>query len=317
MCTLKAMDNVCKTQAEVQNFSDCFDFRMDTRFKNMTFLIKGKDELSTKIAQEIREKHSFYNTYNLDMDLCSKPTPEQVQNFIDQISALDLPGSGMLIADKLYYSRLIEERPNFIKKLALVRPDYDTDYIQLMVDFAIGRHYASRVRVLKEKNASKEGISSYYKNIMPFDVLLIPTVEDLQILVNGAYIYQEIKLRHDISPKVYIQCSENEQSEKRNIIRLLSALCVDDISFFAQLGVMDIAEAVSNKRVLVITSQSRYTQIRQKVEELRRGVIFSAGFYVAKQPQANEVQGKEPDRKTYVENLIEKHQAYLKHLFKI
>lgn len=369
MCTLTAMDNVRKAYDKYHYFSDCFDFRTDARLEKMIFLVKGNDDLSNKIASEIRGKHSFYSTYTIDDDLCTEPTSEQVQSFENKIQKLDLQGSGMLIAHKLYYSKLIEDYPSTIEKMALIRPDYDSDYIQLMVDFAIGRHYASRVRVLKEKNAAKVGVSNYYKNIMPFDVLVLPSIESLRALVSAAYIYQEIKLRHNITPKVYVQCSEGIKSEKELVFKLLNELCVEDIKFIEKGDVQTLAKTISERRVLFVAPQRCSLKKHQEVAEMRKEVKFSPRFYVVQenldtllqQPDyLNSAEGLkvqilkdicgnldaaeqneevaalrqsvqesindlslQQSRKVHdggsalVDELIEKHQAYLKHLFKI
>ena len=369
MCTVTAMDNVRKAYDEYHYSSDCFDFRTDARLEKMIYLIKGTDELSNKIASEIRGKHSFYSTYTIASDLCAAPTAEQIQDLIVHIQGLNLQGSGMLIANKYYYSRLIEVSPSFIHTLALIRPDYDTDYIQLMVDFNIGRHYASRVKVLKEKNAAKVGVSNYYKNIMPFDVLVLPAVESLRSLVSAAYIYQEIKLRYNITPKVYVQCSVEVNAEKELAEKLLSALCVEDINFIKYQDTQTLSEVVSNRRVLFVTPQRCSLKKYHDVEKMRKELKFSPRFYVVKENLDELLSGSEYWKKQIfkdicnslnvaeqteevmslresleekikeetvslteelskekqqeeaisckIEELIEKHHAYLKHLFKI
>ncbi len=369
MCTVTAMDNVRKAYDKYYYSSDCFDFRRDARLEKMIFLVKGNDELSSKIASEIRAKQSFYSTYTIDEDLCAEPTAEQINKFASKIQELNLQGSGMLIAHKLYYSKLIEDHPSIIEKMALIRPDYDNDYIQLMVDFTIGRHYASRVRVLKEKNAAKVGVSNYYKNIMPFDVMILPSIENLRCLVCAAYIYQEIKLRHNIIPKVYVQCSEDVTSEKELALKLLTGLCVENISFIDKGDIQALSEIVFKRRVLFITPQRRSLKQHHDVEEMRKEVRFSPSFYVVKesfdevwnQPeyldcaetwhshvlkdiygsldvveQTEEVIALKKSltekldentlrqsrvayagAKLKVDELVERHQAYLKHLFKI
>lgn len=369
MCTVTAMDNVRKAYDKYHYSSDCFDFRTDARLDTMIFLVKGNDELSHKIATEIRGKHSFYSTYTIENDLCAEPTEEQIRSFENTIRELDLEGSGMLIAHKLYYSKLIEDYPSTINSLALIRPDYDKDYIQLMVDFTIGRHYASRVRVLKEKNAAKVGVSNYYKNIMPFDVMVLPSIESLRSLVSAAYIYQEIKLRHNISPKVFVQCSGDMNLEKELAVKLLAGLCVEDINFINKADTKTLSEIVSSRRVLFVTPQRCSLKMHHDVEEMRKEVKFSPRFYVVKENldellnQPNYLSSAEcfkakilkdicsnldvaeqneevlalrqslqeninalnlpQSREAHdggtalVENLLEKHQAYLKHLFKI
>lgn len=312
MCTLTAMDNVRKAYDEYHYSSDCFDFRKDARLDKMTYLIKGNDETSNKIADEVKQHHHFFSIHTLDMNLSDSPDEKAKQEFKSKISKLNLQGTGMLIADKNYYSDLIEENPSLMFKLALVRPSYDSDYIKMMVDFTIGRHYASRVRVLKEKNASKEGISSYYKNIMPFDVMVLPSVESLRSLVSAAYIYQEIKLRHNITPKVYVQCLGELTSEKELVVKLLDGLCVDDINFIDCGDKQTLPKIVSNHRVLFVTPQRCSLKKHHEVEEMRKEIKFSPRFYVVKDCEL------EKDAvATKVEELVEKHQAYLKHLFKI
>lgn len=155
MCNLKKFDNVRKAYEAYQYQSDCFAFRTDARLAKMIYLIDGKDPISEKIISELRGYHSFYSTYKLDANMSEEPTAEQVQNAINQIRDIGLQGSGMLIA----HPNLIEEYPSYIRMLGLVRTDYDEDYIKLMSDFAIKRHYASRIKVMKEKkycNLKKE-----------------------------------------------------------------------------------------------------------------------------------------------------------------
>lgn len=369
MCTVTAMDKVRKAYDKYRYFSDCFDFRTDVRLEKMIYLVKGSDELSNHIASEIRGKHSFYSTYTLEMNLCAEPTTEQVQNFISQVKSLNLQGQGMLIANKQYYSQLIEEYPSFIHMFSLIRPDYDKDYIQLMVDFQIGRHYASRVKVLKEKNVAKEGIAAYYKHIMPFDVMVLPSVECLSGLVSAAYIYQEIKLRHNITPKVYVQCSGEVCEEKELSGKLLNALCVENVKYIDNTDEQTMSKVVSNYRVLFITPQRCSLKKHRDVEELQKEIKISPCIYVVEEnldellnkpvnldlaeswqvrilkdiktnldvaEQSDEVLALQESLKqnlaslslaqsytahagldTQIEELIEKHQAYLKHLFKI
>ena len=363
------MNDVQKAYDEYRYFSDCLDFRTDARLERMIYLIKGSDKLSDKISVEIRRKHPFYSTYVIDMDLCKEPSKAELQKFMEQISKLDVFGNGMLIAHKLYYSQIIEEKPSNLRSVSLIGPDYDSDYIKLMVNLNIGRHYASKVRVLKEKNASKEGISSYYKNILPFDVLILPTTDSLQGLVSAAYIYQEIKLRYETTPKVYIRCTQETAFEKDKTTRLLSQLCVDDFSFIEKSDEQTLSKIIKHQKVLFVTPQRRSLAEYAEVESLRKKYQFFARFYVVEEnlqellsaPEYRKISiykdilsnlnAVKTSMKTVslqkylndfidsekkslyeitqermlqekalsdkVEELIEKHQAYLKHLFKI
>ncbi len=356
-------DTVQKVYEEYRYFSDCFDLRSDSRLDKMIYLIKGIDETSKRIASKIRESHAFYSTYHIGLNLCEPPDERQLKKFISSVDVLGLHGQGMLIADEGFYKALIEKHPELENKLSLVCPDYDADYIKLMVGLNIGKQYPLRVRALKNTTDQTERINKYYTNIMPFDVLILPSVESLASLVSAAYIYQEIKLRHNLQAKVFVMSSGKIGTEKEIAARLLSKLYIEDFSFIDQSDKQGLQKVVENQRVLFITPQRSSLQKYHEVEELHTQTRFFSNFYVVEEnlsellhaPEYNHAdvlqdmldglssvfqspevlsfkrhlkksqkelgekdkseQEKAIDEKA--KDLMEKHQVYLRHLFKV
>ena len=100
--------------------------------------------------------------------------------------------------------------------------------------------------------------------------------------------------------------------EKELAVKLLSGLCVEGVNFIDDADTQTLPKIVTNRRVLFVTPQKGSLKKHQDVEEMQKGTNFSPRFYVVEDSEL-----ENDDVAAQVEELVEKHRAYLKHLFKI